>query len=652
MIKFYLKNLKIQGFRGLEFEENFDGRSCSILSPNKWGKSRVMDAFFWCILNIDSKGRKNFDLFDNTKERDAKTDKPISVETVISKDNITYKFKRTASVGWTRARGTETYVRKGSDSYKFFIDDVVVSASKYKEGISEIFGLDYDILQVIMNNSYIFTLEEDEQKKILEKITSQASLPDLSSSFKELLPLLEKFKGDIDAIKKHLKEEKNYIKERIDNLPGEISGIQSTLGEEINTSSVDVEIAKAKKEIQKLDNKVNTFIEDNKGITNLASKQLKELSQKKIKARSRKDKYDRSFEEKKEKVKNEISKLEEKISKALISNEISVKRKQSLRIDISKLKNSRNEYQKGKEELLKKYHEYENKVFDGKCPFCTSTVPEEKRPSFEKTFEENKNEKLQEIKRNGTSQNSYISKYENDIKEKEKELNEIKLIKTETYKEEIKKLQDEYTNMENKFIPYIKTEQCKLDSTDILNFENSIVKAPKLDTSEIDKDKKALLDKITNLSGVYSLKKKRDQSLKKIIGLQEELKANNGTIANYEKLIFSVKQYGRDRVMQVSNYVNSLFSIVDVQVLEEKKDGTLADCCKFTINGSGPGVMSNAERTSAGIDVSETLMKFFDVSVPLFIDDAEKYTNKIEFNNDAQHILLIAKGQRFKVDFE
>lgn len=652
MIKINLKSLKIQGFRGLDFEMNINERSCSVFSPNKWGKSRCVNAFFWCLLQIDDKGRKNHDIFDNTVERNPKTDKPISVEVILTKDNLEYKFKRTASVGWSRPKGSEEYVRKGTDNYKFFIDDVAVSATKYKEAVSEILGLDQNILQVILINSYMFSLSEDEQKKILKNVTLNADLPDVSSNYKELLPLLDKFNSDSDKIKKHLKKEKDFIKERIVNIPGEISGIQSTLGEEISTTEADNEIEKAKAEIKKIDNKINTFIEKNQASIDLASDQLNQLSMMKLKARQSMDQYNSSHNKEVSDLKKKIKDKEDSIDKVLRDNEKKVKEKQRLKELIESNNQKISDYKKKKEKKLQEYYQKESQFFDGKCPYCTGEIPEGKEEGFKESFEQNKQEELQNIIQEGNNFKGYIEQYEKENNTYSSTLKNIILEEIDKIQDEINELKKQYETLESEFIPYVQTEKCQKDSKDIKSYESSIIKPPSLDTSVMDKDKQILLDKISKYSGYYSLKKKRDNSLKKIEELTEELKTNNSEIAKYEKLIFQVNNYEREKSLQISNYVNSLFDICDVKVLEEKKDGTLTDCCKFTINGYGPAVMSNAERTCAGIDVSETLMNFFGISLPLFIDDAEKFTNEIKFKTDCQKILMYAKGNRLKTEYE
>ena len=88
---------------------------------------------------------------------------------------------------------------------------------------------------------------------------------------------------------------------------------------------------------------------------------------------------------------------------------------------------------------------------------------------------------------------------------------------------------------------------------------------------------------------------------------------------------------------------------------ELKSTDGLEECCEPMINGVPySSSLSKGERLKAALDILNTLQKFYGVEMPVFIDDAESYTNNSRMNLPNQVIYLkAAEGVlKLKIDLQ
>ena len=165
MKKAILKYIKLENWRAQNMRVDFSENKTVIKGRNESGKSTIYNAFLWLLTGCDEYDRTNFRLFDDTIEQTKETSLPAIVEAVISIDDVEYKLKRTATIGWTRKRGKVEWERKGSDNYTFSIDDIERSATDYRSFIESQL-LPIDKLKIAINIGYILSLDWKECRKI------------------------------------------------------------------------------------------------------------------------------------------------------------------------------------------------------------------------------------------------------------------------------------------------------------------------------------------------------------------------------------------------------------------------------------------------------------------------------------------------------
>lgn len=92
-----------------------------------------------------------------------------------------------------------------------------------------------------------------------------------------------------------------------------------------------------------------------------------------------------------------------------------------------------------------------------------------------------------------------------------------------------------------------------------------------------------------------------------------------------------------------------MFKVVQFQLFDTQKDGTIIDVVKTTVGGVDYDAgLNTGARLRAGLDIINVLDQEHDVQAPIFIDNAEGLTD--DFATDAQQIrLYVTQDAEMKV---
>ena len=133
--------------------------------------------------------------------------------------------------------------------------------------------------------------------------------------------------------------------------------------------------------------------------------------------------------------------------------------------------------------------------------------------------------------------------------------------------------------------------------------------------------------------------------------LEEEQVQIGQRVADCEKMLYLVDKFTKEKLDRISEMVNSKFEMVNFNLFTRQINGGIAECCECTVNGVPFNVLNNGHKIAAGIDIIRTLSVIFNVSAPIFTDNAEAIN---EFNipkTDSQLILLmVTEDKTMKVE--
>lgn len=635
-----LKSLELRNFKGiLNFKIDFEENETFIHGKNESGKTTIFDAFNWLLFNKNSNNETAFEIKTLNADGTIQHRLEHEVTGIIVFDKRTLSLRKVLNEKWTKKRGAEAEELTGNE-IKYFIDDVPKSLAEYKAMIDLI--IHESISRTITDPLYFNSVMPWKQRReLLFQMSGLKSDLEILNAIdlkdKQLLidilnqqKTLEDFKKEVSVKKSKLNEEIKLIPARID----EVSRIESE--NEIDFVTVENQINLLKSHKNSIQLQIDSKVEAQKDVQNQIIKLnglIFELKQ--------------QIDAEHNRLKVESLTVVNGLRNQLAANEnelINLKRKeQNHKIEAAeielKLTASIVDLESLRIEFLSK--EKEEFVFNEvacKCSECgrafESTNIEERKQNQLDLFEAKKTRELNIIREQGKSKAELIAKLQT----------ELVFYKNTSFDEEIKTL--EATN---------KIFTNEIESTPIAEVEeNDFIKQLKAQIEtvvvprvEIVNDSQPFIDKrneiessLNELISKLSKREEIEKSKLRIEDLKKELLSLNQEKTTLEKSEMLIEKFNRIKIKNIEKSINDSFKIVNFKMFEQQLNGGISECCVCTINGVPFSDANTASKVNAGLDVIQTLQKYFEINAPIFIDNRESVT-ALRLTNEMQIINLI-----------
>lgn len=629
-----ISNLKLKNFKGIkELEINFNCKNTNIYGANATGKTTVFDAFKWLFFDKDSSDRKDF----NIKTLDS-NNKPIhflehEVEAILVIDGIDMTFKKMFQEKWIKKRGQSEQEFSGHET-NYWIDEVPVKKKDYEEKINSL--IPESLFKLITDPSYFNNqLKWQERRELLINISgtnlSDDEILDSKEEFKTLKDNLEgrsidDYKKVVQAKIKDLNKEKETIPIRIDELTNTL----------ITEHNIDYkEIEEQKEEYNKQLNGIELEMTD---IQTKAKENMKIADQLAIAKKELADFKLKKETEYSQKYSTDLINLQNE--KKVIENTIRLKQEEDsnrlLKIQLD---------QKRKEELYKKWDEVSKTTleFDPNsfiCPNCKREYETDKKEEIKKQFEDNlnlhKKSEQEAINREGQAINIRLDE---NTRAREK------------IQQELPKLDNELEEIITKIAEIEKAKETdnSFDVTSLPEYSNKIKEIEELeekvknltngDISYLQNKKAEIIEEINKLNKTLNERDTQEKTKQRIEELQTLEEDISNKIQELEGQQYALEEFTKTKVELLENSINSKFELVKFRLFDTQINGGLVECCDTLVNGVPFADVNNAHKILAGLDVINTLIKFYNTSAPIFVDNRESI-NEID-SIDAQVISLI-----------
>ena len=631
-IKLY--SLKLKNFKGIkEFQIDFNCKNTNIYGANATGKTTIFDAFKWLFFDKDSNDRKDF----NIKTLDV-NNKPINfleheVEAILVVDGVNMTFKKILKEKWVKKRGQSEQEFSGHET-EYYIDEVPIKKKDYEEKINSL--IPESLFKLITDPSYFNNqLKWTERRELLINI-SGANITDdeILNSNEEFKILQDNLEGrTIEDYKKVLQAKVKELNKQKETIPVRIDELTNTLitEHEIDYNKVEKEKVDYNKELQEIELKmtdVQAKTKENMNMANqltIAKRELEEFKLQKEKEHLQRYSLD-------------IANLESE--KSILETKLRSKdtedKDRLLRIE---------QDTKRKEELYKKWDEVTNEKleFDPNsfiCPTCKreydSNKQEEMKKQFEDNFAAHKKSEQDSINAEGKAINIRI---EENTKARETLGQEIKdtLNKLEDINkklEELKAERDKNQTFDVTTLPEY-TEKHK----QVVDLEEKVNNLTSEDISQFQNRKTEISEEINKLDKTLNERDTQIKTKERIAELESQEEQIAAQIQELEGQQFAIEEFTKAKVELLENAINSKFELVKFRLFDTQINGGLVECCDTLVNGVPYADVNNAHKILAGLDIINTLIKFYNTSAPIFIDNRESI-NEI-YNIDTQIISLI-----------
>jgi len=151
--------------------------------------------------------------------------------------------------------------------------------------------------------------------------------------------------------------------------------------------------------------------------------------------------------------------------------------------------------------------------------------------------------------------------------------------------------------------------------------------------SELKAKKQEFQNEIVKLNGYLQDNKRIGETNKRIEELKNQENVQNQVIAQFERKLFLIEKFNKKKIEMLDQSVNKMFSIVKFKLFDIQINGGVKDTCEAMVNGVPFSNVNTASKTNAGLDIINTLCKYYKVTAPVFLDNRESVTDIIESNS-------------------
>lgn len=644
-----LKKLTLKNFKGIKEKEVIFSDKTNISGDNATGKTTIFDAYSWLLWGKDSLSRKDYEIKPYDENNNVIHNLESSVEGIFDIDGKETTFTRVFKEVWTKKRGSnnETFTGHTTD---FFINEVPKKKKEYEERISEF--VSEDEFNLLSNPKYFNEiLDKKERRKILLSLVDKvefSNLVEVNPDFKDLD--LENY--SLDELKAMAKSTCKKINDKLKEIPARIDELEATKIKD-DFEELENKLIKIKDQIKVLDEKLAG--------TNNISEEIDEKYKIIADLKEKKSELLSEFEEKKRlktrEYEDRINELNSKIS--VIEFEIDNSQSSIERFKTDKMNDvlKKDQIEFKLNTTRKEYLEVYNKKFDGSlnCPTCGKEFDPEKKEEIIKHFNLDKSKKIEALSKEGEALNKELK----EIKDRKQRIDQ-EITTLEKTIEKLNKSQEE--NKKNidlckKMIDGV--SQVKINPTDeseIKDIENEISKVEdeisnmgKVDNSEILKQKEDLNKELEDINSKVSLKGLNEQLDSKISQYMEEEKKLSKEYEEKQRILYLCEEYTKTYTEMVSEKINNLFSYVEFKLFDTQINGGIQETAEATYKGVPYGSLNSAAQINAGLDVINSLSKYYKKEIPIFVDNAES-VNELAETNSQLITLSVSKFKNIRVE--
>lgn len=633
-MKIRISNLKLKNFKGIkDLEIDFNNENTNIYGKNATGKTTIFDAFKWLFFDKDSNDRKDF----NIKTLDSEN-KPIhfldhEVEATLIVDEMKMVFKKILHEKWVTKRGQSEQEFAGHET-NYWIDEVPIKKKDYEEKINSL--IPESLFKLITDPTYFNNqLKWTERRELLINISGTTiSNDEILNSKEEFKILKDNLEGrSIDDYKKVVQAKIKDLNKEKETIPVRIDELTNTLITEHNINYEEIEKQKEKydQELQKIElemTDVQARANENMKIAGELTDARQELADFKLKKETE---YSQKYS---------VDLINLQNEKRIAESTIRVKQDED-----SERKMKIEQDQKRKEELYKEWDTVNNQKLEHDpnsfvCPTCKREYETDKKEEMKKQFEDNfnthKKEKQDAINKEGQSINARIDENTKAREKLQQEMQDAnsKLENINNKIAEIQKAKESENTFDVTSMPEYMDKNRK-----VKELEEKVKNLTNGDISELQNKKAEITEEINKLNKTLNEREIQEKTKERITELQNEEEVISSKIQELEGQQYALEEFTKTKVELLENAINSKFELVKFRLFDTQINGGLVECCDTLVNGVPYADVNNAHKILAGLDIINTLIKFYNTSAPIFIDNRESI-NEI-YNIDTQIISLI-----------
>lgn len=624
-----LLKLNLQNFKGIRNSEfDFGGIDATIYGDNATGKTTVFDSLCWLLFGKDSLDRADFEIKTlENGEPIHKVNHEVEAE-FLNDDGNSFTLRRVYREKYSSPRGGDTKLTGHTTDY--FVNDVPVKEKEYKQYINDVIA--EDVFKLITNPLYFNEQYSwQNRRKLLLEISGDIKDEEVINSRSELTRLAELLNGrTVDEQRKIVTAKKTAINKELDMIPVRIDeALRNKADIAASESKLATDIETLNKSINELENQKATIIN---GFSSTEKRSKIDEIGRQLKARQ--SEVLSIYNSEKQRKRGEYEALLTQLKIIESEHDRYTDRAYDLERDIER-------ESKRIETLQAEFDTFNAQEFNKEaCPTCGQPLPEDKQAELEAAFNSEKAAKLEEWQSLIESAKKLKANYE--------EQREVLLVKADGLTKEI---EDKTKAYETKFKEYESYLEPNVEDDPDYKELKAELFLLELDEGEESDDKEVarLDDEISSVKekraaletelNKYTLNADIQKRVIELESQQQKLAAEKNLL---DETSFLIDEFVKAKVDMLEESINSHFEYARFKMFNILVNGNIEECCETTYKGVPYRSMNNAARMNVGLDIINALTKFYNVTAPVFIDNAEAVTDFIKCNSQTIKLVVDA----------
>lgn len=656
------KSIRLENFKAFpSLEISFAPDVTNIFGRNESGKTTVLDAITWCLFNKDHLYRTAFAIKTHGADGIDIPRLDHSVELGISIDGVDRTLRRTLKERWVKPHGETETVFSGNYQ-ECYIDGQSVSSTDYAKYINNI--VNETVFKSITSPTYFLSLPWGTKREFLSRLAGEIKQSDITGDEQMFDPLLAELqKQSIEDYHKHLRFQIRELRKKLDMVPVRLKEQEKALPEKQDWADIENQIKEKTKELDSL--RASIMEEKTLSPSDVKKKRIKEDIEKlrSVLAERRKvveDKYNTTLADTQKEYKKANTKIASNNSEK-VDLQVVLKQCENVIANNEKAVAALTDRKVG---FRSKWEMEQRSSFSAPedinvCPTCGQYLPEEqlheKISLLRAQFNESKAERITELR----SEAEAIKKSEEELKLQFESAN----VHSEEARARIEEIDKENEYLSN--VPalpdvgirdlLIEDEKyCSADEK-VHELEKALENVEDSPIQEVDEEscsKEKELDLlIKSLTTTLASKIQFDKVFAYISELNEENRILAQQIADLEKQEDILVEYKTRADSILEDRVNKHFSLVRWKMFRTLVNGNREAYCEATFKGTeAADGLNSAGYIMAGVDICNAIAKYYDISAPVVIDNAESINNDNFLDTEGQQIrLFVSEDEKLTV---
>lgn len=632
-----LTQLNLQNFKGIEFGDFRFTNNMIIRGDNATGKTTVFDALCWLLFGKDSLDRADFQIKTLKNGEPVHNANHMVQAAFDNEDGTGFTLKRIYREKYSNPRGGE--VKLTGHTTDYFINDVPSKEKEYKAFINNM--INEDVFKLITNPLFFneqYTWQN--RRKLLLEMCGDVDDASVINSKDELKRLTELLNGrSVDEQRKIIASKKTAINKELDMIPVRID-------EAVKCKPTPLEAEqKLKDDIATIETAIKQLDEDKSVIVNGLDGAERTAKIREVK---------RKLADRKSQLMNEHTdkerRLEHEYKLSIVQLQMAESERDRYKDREYELDSQIKQEEARIDKLQAEFDTFNKQEFDDEnCPTCGQPYPAEKRAELEAIFNTQKATNLEEWQKLIDSAKALKQNY---IEQKE-----IMQVKADGMCSQIEELSN---NKDTKQKAMNEVGEVDLDNDVQVNDIEAELFMLELDEDNTSDDQLKRID--SELSELADKRSTLQTELTKYDVIRDitkrinELEQEQQRLINEKNLVdetaFLLDEFVKAKVEMLEDTINKHFTITTFKMANVLVNGSVEDCCETMVDGVPYGSLNNAARINAGIDIINALTKFYNVTAPVFIDNAEAVTKFVNCNSQTVKLIVDETCKELRVDME